>query len=542
MKSVSAAMCLLMCLSCIPGVQGRDKPNIIVILTDDHGYADLSCQGIVNDVKTPFIDSLAAGGVRMTSGYVTAPQCTPSRAGLLSGRYQTRFGVEKNKDPLEGFNEQLTIAERLKTVGYATGMIGKWHLGPSSKIVNHGFDDVYYCTGKTKWANYDLDGNDVEPKQSAADMNHIDANSAAARAFIRRHHDKPFFLYLAYRAPHTPLDPAPKYVKRFLAKMPERRRLALAMLSAVDDGVGGIIESLRKYGLEEKTLIFFLGDNGAPLKKYMVDDPVHVHGGWDGSLNKPLNGEKGTVIEGGCRVPFIVYWKGHIPGGQVYKYPVISLDVAATVIAVAGLPSAPELDGVNLMPYLEGKKSGAPHDALFWRWMGQAAVRSGRWKYIRGGGRRYLFDVEADIGESNNLIKQYPEIAAQLDEKLQKWSKGLKPPGVDQPLAPAGSDYFDFYLDGKKKHPPESALSAKSGKPKKTKSKNVKLRKGKGPTFDNRDVSGDGFVTLKEYIGPYPEKRNVPVLTRRFKENDTNGDGKLDRTEFDRLRKKGGSR
>ena len=185
----------------------------------------------------------------------------------------------------------------------------------------------------------------------------------------------------------------------------------------------------------------------------MVDAPLagpgKLDGGWDGSLNTPLNGEKGTVIEGGCRVPFVVYCKGRIPGGQVYEHPVISLDVAATAVSLAGLPAAPELDGVDLIPYLEGKKAGAPHEALFWRWTGQFAVRSGKWKYIRGDERRYLFDVESDIAESKNVIAQHPEIASRLDAKLDEWSQGLTPPGLDDPLGAPGRDYFDFYLDGK---------------------------------------------------------------------------------------------
>lgn len=273
------------------------KPNVILIFTDDHGYADLSCQGVFNDVKTPHIDTLAAGGVRMTNGYVTAPQCVPSRAGILTGQYQNKFGLEANKGNLDGFNNALTIAERLKEAGYATGMSGKWHLGPPPEIPQHGFDDVYYKnSNRAGWANYDLNGIDVDPGPEASDLYHLDANAAAACAFIKRHRDEPFFFYLAFRAPHVPLDATRKYLERFPGEMPERRRKALAMISAVDDGVGSILKSLREYGIEENTLVFFIGDNGAPLKIHKLDAPGNG-AGWDGSLNDPLNGEKGTVIE-----------------------------------------------------------------------------------------------------------------------------------------------------------------------------------------------------------------------------------------------------
>jgi len=448
------------------------KPNIIVIFTDDHGYADLSCQRVFEDVRTPNIDSLAEGGVRMTSGYVTAPQCVPSRAGILTGRYQNRFGLESNGGDLTGFNAELTIAERLKEAGYATGMIGKWHLGPGNKRTDHGFDDVFYKNSNQRgWANYNLEGNDVERGEEKSGLYHIDACSGAARAFIKRHHKEPFFLYLAYRAPHVPLDATEQYLTRFPGQMPERRRRALAMLSAVDDGVGGIMESLRRYGIEQNTLIFFIGDNGAPLKIHKLDAPG-IGPGWDGSLNDPLNGEKGTVIEGGNRVPFLVYWNGNIPAGQVYDQPVISLDVAATAVELAGLGKDQKLDGVNLVPYLKGEKKGAPHDALYWRWMGQAAIRQGKWKYIQGDSRRYLFDLEADIEEKNNLIAKYPEVRARLANRLKKWSQELTPPGLKQRLSEAGSKYFDHYLDGKKaSHPkfPLESVDSKKASPSKVK-------------------------------------------------------------------------
>lgn len=429
-----------------PSPPGR--PNIIVIFTDDQGWSDLGCQGIQRDIRTPHIDALAAGGLRATSGYVTAPQCVPSRAGLMTGRYQQRFGVESNGEALDGFDRQQTIAPRLKKAGYATGMTGKWHLGPMQDITKHGFDDVY-CNQHQVWANYDLEGRDTAGAFTKTGIYHLDENTAAARAFIKRHRSEPFFFYLAYRAPHVPLDAPEKYLSRFPGRMPQRRRQCLAMMSAVDDGVGALLETLRAYHLEENTLIFFISDNGAPLKIHKEDKPGGGPG-WDGSLNEPLNGEKGMLTEGGIREPWIVYWKGHIRPGQVYTQPVISLDVAATAVALAGLPHDPALDGVNLIPYLAGESTGPPHDRLYWRWIAQSAVREGKWKYLRGGDREYLFDLDADKEEKHNLLARHPDTAARLRARLEAWSKELIPPGLaTKPMARTWHDYYDFYLDGK---------------------------------------------------------------------------------------------
>jgi len=441
-----------------------EKPNVIVIFTDDHGFADLSAQGVFDDITTPHIDELAAGGARMTSGYCSAPQCVPSRAGLLSGRYQNRFGVESNGQPLGGFDEQQTIAERLKKAGYATGMAGKWHLGPPPAIAMHGFDDVYYKNAnRPGWANFDLDGNDRAPGPENSPLYHLDANSAAACAFIKRHREEPFFFYCAYRAPHVPLDAPPKYLKRFPGEMPERRRQALAMVSAIDDGVGSIMKTLRRYSLEEKTLLFLIGDNGAPLKIHKHDAPGGGPG-WDGSLNDPMNGEKGMLSEGGIRVPFVVYFKGQVRPGQVYDHPVVSLDVAATAVALAGLPADDELDGVNLLPYLRGDQTGAPHETLYWRWIAQSAVREGEWKYLRGGAREYLFDLDADKEEKHNLIKEHPEVATRLQKKLAQWASELEPPGLEtKQMSTVWETYYDFYLDGKPA--PPLARPRKTGAP-----------------------------------------------------------------------------
>lgn len=459
---------LILIASCIVQVHGAErKPNVIVIYTDDHGYSDLSSQGVYDDVKTPNIDALANAGVRMTSGYCTAPQCVPSRGGLISGQYQTKFGLESNPQQgdatvMQRFDRLETIPERLKTAGYMTGMAGKWHLGidDADAIAAHGFDKVFFkhSNGAGHW-NMNLDGEDIEPQVQKGGGYHLELISEFACSFIARFQDKPFFFYLACRAPHVPLDAPQKYLDRFPGSMPERRRQALAMLSAVDDGVGRIVATLRKNGLEEDTLIFVISDNGAPLKIHKLD----AHGGgpgWDGSLNDPLNGEKGMLTEGGIHVPFVVCWKGTVPGGQVYSHPVITLDVGATACAFADLPDDPELDGVNLIPFLTGKKQGVPHDALYWRWLGQSAIRKGKWKYLRSDEREYLFDLENDVEETTNLLSSAPEIAVALHADLKAWADTQSPPGLwalkSEGMSHQAGKYFDWYLDGKRDIPTPS--------------------------------------------------------------------------------------
>lgn len=440
-----------------PLYAAESRPNIIVILTDDQGWADLGAQGIRQDIHTPNLDALAAGGLRASNGYVSAPQCVPSRAGLVTGRHQQRFGVETNLSKLDGFDKQLTLPARLKKAGYATGMAGKWHLGPIEKLTAHGFDDVF-CTEPSvglnlrAWANFGLDGQTTPGAYvNRTDLYHLEANASAACAFIDRHAREPFFFYLAFRAPHTPLDAPNSYVARFTGPMPERRRHALGAMAAIDDGVGRVMAALRQHQLEEKTLIFFLSDNGAPLSLTMPDTPFNTDaGGWDGSLNAPMNGEKGMLTEGGMREPWLAYWKGVIPAGQVYEKPVISLDIAATANALAGLPIDPQLDGVNLLPFFTGQNKGAPHPVLHWRWSAESAIREGNWKLIIAGPRSYLFDLGADPSEKHNLITQHPDIAQDLRAKLVTWSGELQPPGINiAPVSRSIDNWFDFYLDGK---------------------------------------------------------------------------------------------
>ncbi|MGV3486577.1 MAG: sulfatase-like hydrolase/transferase, partial [Planctomycetaceae bacterium] len=398
-------------------------------------------------------------------------QCVPSRGGLMTGKFQARFGLEDNGSSLSGFDRETTIAERLRDSGYITAQFGKWHLGPPPAITTHGFKHVYSQNAQRPFfANITHDGIDCPPGELPPELYHVDGCSRAAASLIERYHDQPFFLYVAFRAPHVPLDAPQKYLDRFPAKMPERRRQALAMLSAVDDGVGLITDTLKKHGLTEKTLIFCIGDNGAPLKIHKADEPGGGPG-WDGSLNDPLNGEKGMLAEGGMHVPFVVAWPGTIPSGQNYPHPISALDVAATAVVMAGIAVAPgELDGVDLIPHLRGQNSSPPHEALMWRWSAQSAIREGNWKLLRGGDREYLYDLGADLEEQHNLAQQHPEIAQRLRARLTTWSTELEPPGLAAgPMAPTWHQYFDHYLEGK-------PVSAAASQPQRTRAQRARLR------------------------------------------------------------------
>ena len=438
------------------------RPNVILIYSDDHGFSDLGQQGVDRDIRTPHLDALVRDGVRFTRGYVTAPQCVPSRAGVITGRYQQRFGVEDNqKGPLP--LAELTIAERLKAAGYVSGQVGKWHLEPNPREndtpaaargantflpLNQGFDDYYTGPMNSFMASHDLAGRRLPnaPQRLTDPRFRCIWQTDAAISFVERHASEPFFLYLAYYTPHVPLDSPEPWFSQTPAHLPKERRQALAMIAAMDDGIGRLRATLRTRGLEQKTMIFFIGDNGAPLKD----------GAWNGSLNLPHTGEKGMLTDGGIRVPFVAAWPGTLPAGKVYESPVISLDVAATAVAAAGLPADPALDGVNLVPFLTGEKSGAPHDALFWRWRSQAAVLEGHWKLVLLGTRRHLFDTRAPGGETRDLLAQQPEIAERLHARLKAWADTLQPAGLPTETHPQDAVFFAAHVE-KIAGPPTSA-------------------------------------------------------------------------------------
>lgn len=419
------------------------KPNVLIILADDMGYADTGFQGC-KDIPTPHLDALAKSGVRCTSGYVSGPYCSPTRAGLLTGRYQTRFGHEFN--PGNGPNvglplTEVTLADRLKAAGYATGWVGKWHLGSAEKFRPHhrGFDDTFgFLAGAHAYFPEKAKADILRGDSPADEKEYLtDAFGREAVAFIERHKAKPFFLYLAFNAVHTPMHATDDRLKRFEHIKDTTRRTLAAMTVAMDEAVGKVLDKLRTEKLDEDTLIFFFSDNGGPT---MPGTTIN------GSINAPLRGSKRTTLEGGIRVPFVVRWKGKLPEGKTYDSPIIQLDIHPTALAAAGVAVKPEwkLDGVNLLPFLGGEKTGVPHDVLLWRFGPQMAIRSGDWKLVRydtgaDGGKSNkganpavtgprLYNLRDDIGEKTDLSAKVPEKAKELQAVWDRWNAELVPP------------------------------------------------------------------------------------------------------------------
>lgn len=471
---------------------GDERPNVIVIVADDLGYGDLGIYGSTRD-RTPNIDALARSGVRFTSGYVTHPVCAPSRAGLLTGRYQERFGYEFNpagRDAERGVAlTEIMLPRVMKAAGYATGMVGKWHQGqPAAFYPNaRGFDSFYGMAGGG--SVYIIDpkpgdafvsgGSGEETSDAARARPDPDAaptakrlEGARARApisrdgavvreadylteaftresldFIDKHRNAPFFLYLAYNAPHVPLQVTKKYYDRFPEIARKDQRVYAAMVSALDDGVGAIEAKLKAAGLDRKTIIVFLSDNGCP---------DYVHGACS---NDPLVGYKRTHFEGGVRVPFIVSWPGHVPAGKVDDRAVSSLDIFPTAVAAAHgkLPSDRQYDGVDLMPYLTGARTGVPNPTLYWRAGPTFAIREGKWKMIAVnkappgavagegatikvaaddpstqppypaafGRHTMLYDLKASPTETRNLAPKKKPLVARLMARLAAWNRKL---------------------------------------------------------------------------------------------------------------------
>lgn len=446
----------------------QQKPNIVLFLADDLGYAELGCQGNT-DIPTPNINRLAANGVRFTDGYVTNSYCSPSRAGMLTGRYQNRFNYNsnivghENEDPNLGLPmEETTLAEHLLEAGYVSAVIGKWHQGGTAKYhpYRQGFDyffgflhEGHYfvpppyegvttmlrrrvlpgggdgrwtsADGKTVYSTHmghnepDYDANNplLRGSQPVDEQAYLtDAFTREAVSFIDHNKDRPFFLYMAYNAVHSPLQGADRYMNRFLHIEDIHRRIFAAMLANLDDSVGQIMDKIEAEGMMENTIFIFLSDNGGPTRELT-------------SSNLPLRGGKGDYYEGGIRIPFLMQWKGRVPAGKVYEEPIISLDLFPTLAAAAGKPvDRPDIDGVDLLPYLTGQKTGAPHDFLFWSFNGKMALRRGDWKIVRNKPDREveLFLLGDDVGETVELSERYPEKTAALLDFWRGVAEGFR--------------------------------------------------------------------------------------------------------------------
>ena len=414
------------------------RPNIVVIVSDDHGYGDVSCYDHGREIGTPNIDRIAQQGVRFAQGYATAYVCAPTRAALMTGRYQQRFGFYTASDSRAGMPlTETTIADVLKKEGYATGAFGKWHLGIDLEHhpLKRGFDEFYGFLGHGGHDYFNLQPtpqkfdsiwrNDKVIEDTGYLTDNLGRESAS---FIERNANRPFFLYLAFNAVHFPLQAPAETIKKYDTGNPQRNTY-LAMLEHEDRAVGRVLDELKKRGLDANTLVVFFSDNGGARN--------------NASNNGPLRDYKHSVYEGGIRVPFMMSWPARLPRGVVNREPVICMDVLPTAAAAVGaaLPGDREYHGRDLLPYLTGKASGPVHESLFWDGdEGKRAVRNGRWKLVDNNGKIELFDLEADLGEKNNLAAKQPEVAARLRSLLENWRKENAPRIRQRPGAPGENE------------------------------------------------------------------------------------------------------
>ncbi len=430
------------------------KPNILLIMVDDLGYLGLSCQG-AKDIKTPHIDKLAKSGIRFTAGYVTAPQCGPSRAGLMTGMSQSRFAYKDNKSQsgLPPKDYVQTLPEQLKSKGYATGMIGKWHIGcvdtkkkmfvslPGNAPWERGFDYVLKMDGGgSHYFPYRQDGikwmvtrrrqprlqlkadADSAPRyldDLPGDTYLTDCFSDYGAKFVTRHKDQPWFLFLSYNAPHTPCIAKADKLKKFAHIKDRRRRMLAAMMDSVDEGVAQVLKALKDTGQEKDTVVWFLSDNGGPTTK-------------NGSRNDPFSGYKGDMHEGGIRVPFMVSWPGTIDAGKVVDKPVISLDILPTSLAAAGKTSLPAVhEGKNLLPWMKDK-ADYPDRQIAWAWRNVSAIRVGalkearNWREVKSvDGKTVPKNAFSNLDENPKELQEKalknPEQKQMLSSCLDKW-------------------------------------------------------------------------------------------------------------------------
>jgi arylsulfatase A-like enzyme len=430
------SLVILFC-SCVNNKSSRDllaktvptektKPNIIVILVDDAGYVDFGFMGS-EDLETPHIDNLAKAGVMFTDAHVSATVCAPSRAGLLTGKYQQRFGFEANGT---GFgdsgdiglsNDVVTMADVFQKNNYKTIAIGKWHLGatPSDHPNKRGFDEFYgFLAGGRSYFPIDKPSEahmlQQNGKRVLFDGYLTDVLGQRSVSFVEENQDQPFFMYLAYNAVHTPMEAK----KGDLAKYKNHPRKHLAAMTwSLDENVGKLLGKLKELGILDNTLIYFISDNGG------------AHN--NSSKTGPLKGWKGNEFEGGQRVPFIISWPDKIKANQKFDGLTSSLDIFSSSLAAANIQRDADLilDGVNLLPYLTGEKSGNPHKELYWRKLDGSAARIGDYKLVRL--KDYgsvLYDLANDLGETKNLSSKDSIRFNNLTKNLSLWESEMMDP------------------------------------------------------------------------------------------------------------------
>lgn len=512
---------LMLSTFCVSGFTA-DKPNIIIFLADDLGYADIGVNGC-KDIPTPNIDSIAINGVRFTDGYATHCVCSPSRAGLMSGMYPHRFGFEHNSgperfaDPNFGLPRGIpTLAEKLKGAGYATGMVGKWHIGFKEGLRPHerGFDYHYGFLSGAHTYRAGRQDNDpiVRNGQRVKTTKYLtDEFADEAVGFVERCKDKPFFLYFAFNAVHSPMDEN-AYQDRF-PELTGKRKIFAGMLTGLDTAIGRVMAKVKEMGQEDNTLFIFYSDNGGPTSD-------------NSSLNTPLRGFKGQMFEGGIRVPFAMQWKGIIQSGQTYREMVMGFDCHATALAAAGIESGigfqpvessrqagsvgslsqRTLDGVNLIPFITGEQSGVPHDRLFWRAGQQHAARVGDWKLVETRtASPMLFNLKDDIEESRDLATTQPEKLKELQSSFAEWEKGTQAAQwTRQDARTQGST-------ANRRSTPAGGGRAQAALKGADKNGDGKLSREEYPqpaVFKDIDKDNDGFATREEIQAYYAVRRN----------------------------------
>lgn len=415
--------------------QATQKPNFVLIVADDLGYADLSINGS-NQIATPNIDRLAKEGVNFLNGYVSSPVSGPSRAGFITGKNQVSFGVDNNLGGSQpGFDPsflglpltEVTIADRLKELGYATGLIGKWHLGdePHFHPTKRGFDEAWTYSGGGH--DYFISESEGKGYLSPIECNYktpqqityiTDDKGDECVDFIKRHNKDPFFLFASFNAPHAPMQATEADLELYKHIENQKRRTYCAMVHRLDVNIGRILETLESEGLSKNTLIVFISDNGGPVDQ-------------NGSINAPFNGQKGTLLEGGIHVPFMMKWTGRLPAGKTFEHPVTSLDFAPTFLQAATDRELNEdiFDGVNLMPFLTGQNDSAPHKTLNWRFTISAAIRDGDWKLVRLPDRLpMLYNLADDISEQKDIAIDNLGRTKDMLKKLGEWDIRLPHP------------------------------------------------------------------------------------------------------------------
>ncbi len=413
------------------------KPNVIIVLTDDQGWADVGFNG-ATDIPTSNLDRIAKEGIIFSNGYVSHPYCSPSRAGLLTGRYQARFGHDCNLPYLEENDASIgtplsekMISEALKEQGYRTAAIGKWHVGDHPELHPNaqGFDHWFgFAGGNMNFWGYPqtplktiLRNGKPVPQNELSYL--TDDFTDEAIRFINKNDNKPFFIYLAYNAPHAPDHATEKYLERTKHIEYGGRSVYAAMVNAVDEGVNRIDSTLVANNIKDNTIIVFLSDNGG--RKEHAD-------------NRPNRGHKGMLFEGGIKVPFFISWPNGLKENRRYENPVSSLDLFPTILDAAGGNSneEPQLDGVNLLPYLKDKTTKKPHKSLFWRSVGgfEYAVRVDDYKLYKSAykDKTLLFNLNTDPFEKHNIADEHPNIINQLEKTYAQWdSKNIEPGWVD---------------------------------------------------------------------------------------------------------------